>query len=104
MLRPTYPRTDVLALAFVLSVLLVSYAGDKLALELVGRATGLVDEPAEVAGHLGELTRAEDHQNQQPDDDQLFPADTEHNANITRELTGYNAEVRLADGSTGGRT
>jgi hypothetical protein len=77
--------------------------GDQLVLELVHRAARLVDEPAEVAGHLWELARPEDHQDKQPDDDQLLSADAEHDANITRGSLCYNANyfLQLADDPTG---
>ena len=52
--------------------------GHELALKLVGRASGLVDETASVSGHARELARPEDDQNDQPYDYQLFPAYTEH--------------------------
>ena len=97
-------QEDVLALAFVLPVFLVACTRDELALELIDRATGLVDESAEVTGHLRELARAKDHQDQQPDDDQLLSADTEHDANITWRLTGYNANSQPATDPTDTRT
>ena len=62
----------------------------QLALELVHRAAGLVDEAAQVASHLRELAGAEDHQKQQPDNDQLLPAYAEHAENITRRPAPYN--------------
>jgi len=79
----------VLPLALRASVLVfvVEY---QLALELVHRAAGLVDEAAQVASHLRELAGAEDHQKQQPDNDQLFPTYTEHAENIPRRPTAYN--------------
>src|ERR671933_203218 len=66
---------------------------EQFGLELVHRAAGLVDEPAQVTGHLGELAGAEDQQKQQPDDDQFLSADTEHHANITRKFASYKGLV-----------
>jgi hypothetical protein len=91
-----------LALALLAPVFVFVVAGDQLALELVHRATGLVDEPAEIAGHLGELAGAEEDQEKEADDHYLLETDPESHAKmITSRLAGYNARD---DGSGGRRT
>ena len=86
-------RRSGLTLALGAPVLFVVLVGDQLGLELLHRTASVVDEPAEIAGHLGELAGAEDHQKDQPDDDYLFPADAEHVTNITRRPGGYNVRA-----------
>ena len=81
----------VLALRAPVPFVFAVFAGKQFALELIHRVAGLADEPAEVAGHLGELARAKDDQKEQTDNNYLLTADTEHSANITRCPAGYNA-------------
>jgi hypothetical protein len=81
----------LLLLALRAPFLFFIFVREKFAFELVHRAAGFADEPAEVASYLGELARAEDDQKEQADNNHLLTADTEHVANITREPAGINA-------------
>ena len=76
-------RFDVLFVVFV--------GGDDLGLELLHGASGLVDELAKVAGHLGELAGSEEDQEQDGYDQDLLESDPEtHRPNITRRSAAYN--------------
>ncbi len=71
----------MLGLATRVVLLLFLGRGD-LGLELVELTASSAYEPAEVPGHPGELARAEDYQEEKPDDYHLLCFDAEHRLNV----------------------
>jgi hypothetical protein len=63
--------------------------------ELVHVTTGSAYEPAEVSGHPGELARAEDYQEEKPDNYHLLCSDAEHRLNASFREAGQ-AKVSYA--------
>lgn len=74
---------------------MVALSRGEFGFELVDVTTGSAYESAEVSGHTGELARAEDYQEEKPDDYHLLCSDAEHRLNAPfRE--GGQAEVSYA--------
>lgn len=85
---------------FVFLVVVIVDAGGELGLELVHRATSLVNETADVPGHLGELARPEEQEEEDGYQNDLRWTDPEtHAANITPRTSGYNAPTAVRPGA-----
>ena len=83
-----------------LVVVVIVDAGGKLGLELVHGAACFVDETSDVPGHLGELARPEEQEEEDGYQNDLRWTDPEtHVANITPRTSGYNAPTAARQGA-----
>lgn len=64
----------------VTGLTVIFFLGGEILLEILYRASGLADEPAEISCHGRQLAGTEDDQEEEPYDDHLLGTDTKHEA------------------------